>query len=613
VAKLIGTAGHVDHGKTSLIRALTGIDADRLPEEKARGMTLDIGFAYLDLPEVGRVSIVDVPGHERLVHNMLVGAYGIDVGLLCIAADEGVKPQTTEHLAILNLLPVSKLVVALTRVDLADVDTQSLVRLQIEDLLAETRFQSAPIMGVSAVTLEGLDELKSTLQRLLVGGDEPTDGSWMLPIDRVMTVKGHGVVVTGTLFRGHFKVGDAAVLMPGERSVRIRAIHTHGEPTERAERGKRTALNLSGVDKQDLRRGMIVGAPGSVFETMTFDAKMKWLEPPKQGLRVRVSAGTEEVMARVFLKENEPEMAQFRLESVLACAKGQPVIIRRFSPQELLGGGVIITPQASRKRRAAAVEGETVEEMVLGVVDQAAGGISTDEVARRLGRSLQDLGTPFENLIAAKQIVGFAGTWVTTERVREIFQDLQEALLRVHALTPTVATVPCEKVVAEMGLSWAGKTLDRLGAAMAAAGKIQAEGPRWKHPEFEIQLSPKQSQLLSRVEAELDKGGVNPPLPLDVARTIGVPPMAVDEVLSLGINARRVVKLDENVFYTKAQIEEIKAKSRTTFSGRRFTAAEFRDALGTSRKYAIPLLEHLDSTGFTLRQQDTRVLRESAK
>lgn len=613
MAKLIGTAGHVDHGKTSLIRALTGIDADRFPEEKARGMTLDIGFAYLDLLEVGRVSIVDVPGHERLVHNMLVGAYGIDVGLLCIAADEGVKPQTSEHLAILNLLPVSQLVVALTRIDLADAETQSLVRLQIQDLLAETRFQGAPVVGVSAVTLEGLDELKTTLQTQLQRESAAPEGGWMLPIDRVISVKGHGVVVTGTLFRGQVKVGESAVLMPGEKPVRIRAIHTHGDATEVAERGRRTALNLSGVDKEDLRRGMIVGAPGAVFETMTFDAKMKWLEPPKQGLRVRVSAGTEEVMARVFMKEGEPEMAQFRLESILACAKDQPVIVRRFSPQELLGGGSILTPQANRKRRAAAIEGETVEEMVLGVIDQAAGGITTDEVARRLGRSLQDLGTPFENLIAAKSIIGFAGTWVTTERARELIRDLQEVLLRVHALTPTVATVPREKVIAEMGLNWAGKTLDRLGAALVAAGKISAEGTRWKHPDFEIQLSPKQAQLLSRVEAELEKGGVNPPIPLDVARILGVPPMAVEEVLSLGINAKRVIKLDENVFYTRAQIEEIKAKSRAAFTGRRFTAAEFRDALGTSRKYAIPLLEHLDAAGFTLRQNDTRVLREPAK
>ena len=265
MARLIGTAGHVDHGKTTLIRALTGIDADRLPEEKRRGMTIDIGFAYIELPGVGRVSIVDVPGHERFLTNMLVGALGVDVALLCVAADESVMQQTREHLQILELLPVERLVVALTRADLADDETREIARAEVEELVAASRFEEAPILEVSAVTGVGMDALRQALADALTGTETTTSGPWYLPIDRAFAVKGHGAVVTGTLHQGTVRVGDRAIIEPGHHEVRVRAIHSHDETLEACEPGRRTALNLGGIKLEEVRRGLSVGGVGLVF------------------------------------------------------------------------------------------------------------------------------------------------------------------------------------------------------------------------------------------------------------------------------------------------------------------------------------------------------------
>ncbi|HWA83840.1 MAG TPA: selenocysteine-specific translation elongation factor, partial [Fimbriimonadaceae bacterium] len=416
MAKLIGTAGHVDHGKTTLIQALTGIDADRLPEEKRRGMTIDIGFAYIDLPEFGRVSIVDVPGHERFLTNMLVGALGIDVALLCVAADESVMPQTREHVQILDLLPVERMVVALTRSDLADETTREIAKAEVEELLAPTRFKVAPIVEVSAQTGAGIPELRQALVEALRASapEGLKDAPWYLPIDRVFTVKGHGAVVTGTLAQGEVRVGGKAYIQPENLEVRVRALHSHGVAIESGEPGRRIAINLSGVKEEDLRRGQAVGAPGALFSTDCFDAKMRWATPVKHGSRVRVSIGAEEAIGRVFLNDFDPELAQIRLESRIAAALDQPLILRRYSPPDVLGGGRILIPQAKRRKKGEEIRGARPardEEAILGVVGTSPDGIATEEVCRLVGKSQQTLGKPFENLLAQGKVHGFAGLW----------------------------------------------------------------------------------------------------------------------------------------------------------------------------------------------------------
>lgn len=612
MAKLIGTAGHVDHGKTTLIRALTGIDADRLPEEKARGMTIDIGFAYLDLPGHGRVSIVDVPGHEKFLRNMLVGALGIDVALLCVAADEAVMPQTREHLQILELLPVDRMVVALTRSDLVDQETLDFARAEVEDLLARTRFQGSPILAVSATNGTGIQELRNELGSALEGQSLHADGPWYLPIDRAFSVKGQGCVVTGTLAQGTAKVGDRALLQPGGTEVRVRGIHTHGDAQESSERGRRTALNLSGVRVEDVHRGMVLGELGAVFETQIFDAKVHWLDKPKHASRVRISIGSEEAIGKVFLNDDDDAVAQFRSENPVAVALNQPLIVRRYSPPDLLGGGRVVIPQSKlRKRGEAARVVETTDplEAVWSAIGDTLQGTPTEEVCRILGKTPQALGSAFEQLLQSGRVAGFSGLWFQAGSFVRARDQFLEALSALHEASPTQAYVPREKVNARAGFKWSGKPLDRIIASLAADGLVEASGTGVKLPSFRVQLTPRQREFLDRALAELRKEPVNTPGVHELAQALKAPPQAVEEILKLGGQSGEVVAIGQGVYYSVQQLEALKSKVREISGGKPFPASAVRDALQTTRKYAIPLLEYLDSVRFTTRVGDMRVVR----
>ncbi|HVT11290.1 MAG TPA: selenocysteine-specific translation elongation factor [Fimbriimonadaceae bacterium] len=617
MAKLIGTAGHVDHGKTTLIQALTGIDADRLPEEKRRGMTIDIGFAYLDFPEFGRVSIVDVPGHERFLTNMLVGALGIDVALLCVAADESVMPQTREHVQILDLLPVERMVVALTRSDLADETTREISKAEIEELLAPTRFKGAPILEVSAPTGAGIPELRQALLEALRASTPEglQDAPWYLPIDRVFTVKGHGAVVTGTLAQGLVKIGERAYIQPENLEVRVRAIHSHGVAAETGEPGRRIALNLSGVKEEDLRRGQAVGAPGALFATDCFDAKMRWATPVKHGSRVRVSIGADEAIGRVFLNDFDPELAQVRLESRIAAALDQPLILRRYSPPDVLGGGRILIPQARRRKKGEEIRGTRPagdEEAILGVIGASPDGVVTEEVCRLVGKSQQTLGKPFENLLSQGKVYGFAGLWFSVEGFEEGWKRFMKALEGLHEKNPSTASVARERVLQAAGLPWTGKPLDRILAAMVQRNRIVLTGTSVRSPSFRVSLSPKQRQFLDRIVAALTAEPVNTPNPHRLSELLSVPMQAVEEVLRLGVQAGEVVSLGEGVFYTPAQLDALKKRTAERMGTKPFAAAQLRDALGTTRKYIIPLLEHFDATRFTTRVGDNRIVNRAS-
>ncbi len=617
MAKLIGTAGHVDHGKTTLIKALTGIDADRLPEEKSRGMTIDIGFAFIDLPDVGRVSIVDVPGHVRFIANMLVGALGIDVALLCVAADEGVKPQTTEHLQVLELLPVDKMVVALTRADLADPETRELAQLEIAELLDPTRFKGSPVVEVSAVSGEGLQELLGELETALKSSaHSPSSaaGPWYLPIDRVFALRGHGCVVTGTLARGSVATGETAFIEPGHIETRIRSIHSHDQGLDRIDHGRRTALNLSGIKAEDIARGQAIGAPGALFETATIDGRVRWAGPHKHGQRVRLSIGSEEVIARMFLSDGEPDIVQLRLERSVACALDQPFIVRRYSPPDVLAGGLVIVPQATKRRKSErpALTGEAGRdpEAILSVLGDEPNGIATSEVCRALGKTPQQLGDAFEQLSQEGRIRGFAGIWFSANGFEIGSRRFLSALSDLHRQFPTLSAIPRDKVTSQAGLRWEGKPLDRILASLAASREVEVSGTSVRQAGFKIQLSEKQRQFLSRVEQRLEQAGINTPSEEDLARLLAVPPQAVAEILKLGVQAGEIVRISEGIYYTSTQIEGVKSSLRDLFGAKSFAASRFRDSVGTTRKYAIPLLEYLDSIRFTLRVGDERRLRE---
>ncbi len=611
MAKLIGTCGHVDHGKTTLIHALTGIDADRFPEEKLRGMTIDIGFAYVDLPVHGRVSIVDVPGHERFLSNMLVGAMGVDVGLLCIAADAGVMPQTREHLAILDLLPVTRIVIALTRSDLAEPELQELLKLEIADLLGSTRFRDVPMVAVSAITKEGLDELRQVLDDALSAPQPSRSGPWYLPIDRAFTVKGHGTVVTGTVMQGSVKEGSPAVIMPSGTTTRVRSVQSHDESMQEREFGNRTALNLAGVDLDEVHRGMSVGEPGVLFATSCLDLTIRWVTEPKHGQRIRLSIGADEVMGKVFLNDNDPTFAQVRLERDTAAASGQPIILRRYSPPDLLGGGKVAVPQALAKRRTAAVmkiaEGDD-RTKVIGATESYPNGVTSEAICRILGRTNQQIGGIFETLKDEGVLLGFAGTWFTPSSFEVAATKLLDALLLCHAEQTNRSGVPRERAVAKAGLPWAGKPLDRIVAHLAAEGRLRMAGTEIAHPDFIVRLNPRQEELLRRVEEELERQGFSVPTPRDLGPILGIPSQAVDQILEIGLHSHRLVRLTPEIFYTVWQMEKLKSEARRF--NRPFTAGEFRDHLSASRKYVIPILERWDAERFTTRQGDARIVNE---
>lgn len=616
MACLIGTAGHVDHGKTSLIRALTGIDADRLPEEKERGMTIDVGFAYIDLPKSGRVSMVDVPGHERFVTNMLVGAMGIDVGLLCIAADEGVMPQTKEHLAILDLLPVQQLIVAVTKSDAVDTDFLIEQMKDIQEDLQRTRFADAPLIPVSSQTGEGLEVLVAQLDRAVSAVVHPPEVNplWYMPIDRSFLLKGLGLIVTGYIARGQVTDQTDAEILPGRHRVRIRSVQVHDKPVEKAERGMRVAFNVTGVNSEDVSRGMTIGAPGATNETLICDFKVRWVDEPKHGMEVRVAIGAADVVGKLYLSDQDSSIAQVRFAETVSATKGQPIIIRRHSPPTLLGGGTVVISEGEVRRKKDViryVDLTNVEEGIIAAVHEDPNGVPTHEICRLMGVSQQQLGDHFERLIKERRIIGFAGIWYQPHIFLAQANAFLKTLKEIHEAHPLVLNHPRELVLQKSGRNWSGKSLERILAKLAELGKIEIDGTRIKLKEFKIAMNPKQEAFLQRVETELNKILINVPYPSEVASKLGAPVQAVEEILLTAANAGRIIKIGETLFYTQDQIDRIKVKLTDFAKGQPFTASEAKEALETSRKFIIPVLEYLDSVGFTSRLDDRRVINRN--
>lgn len=613
MALLIGTAGHVDHGKTSLIRALTGIDADRLPEEKARGMTIDVGYAFINLPISGKVSIVDVPGHERFVTNMLVGAIGVDIAILCIASDEGIKPQTKEHLEILEMLPVAKLIIAMTKSDLVDDELLLLQRQEIEAWINKTRFRNCVIVPISVQTAKGLPELIHELDNAVTGFKPAVDPNplWYMPIDRSFVINGLGLVITGYLARGKVTGPCDAIVMPSGKKARIRTIQVHDSAVESSERGNRTAFNITGIDLEDVQRGMVIGAPDAVEETSIADFKIKWIAEPTHGMAVRVAIGAADAFGKLFLNDTDTSVAQVRFTGSVAATKGEPVVIRRHSPPSLLGGGTVVTPRSEiRKKKDTIryVDLSNVEEGIIAAVHEDPNGVSTQEICRLMGVSQQQLGDNFEKLIKDKRIIGFAGIWYQPLVFLTQANIFLKALGEIHEENPMQLYHSREAVLKRSGQKWSGKPLERILAKLSELGKVDIDGTRVKLREFKILLSAKQEAFLVRVEGELNKFLINVPYSSDIARDMNVPVQAIDEILTMAKNAGRVIKVLDTLYYTFDQMERIKDNLRSIYGSQPFMASEAKEALATSRKFIIPVLEYLDTTGFTSRIGDRRVI-----
>jgi selenocysteine-specific elongation factor len=608
---VLGTAGHIDHGKTALVRALTGVDTDRLPAEKQRGITIDLGFATLDLGET-HLALIDVPGHERFIRNMLAGATGLDLVLLVVAADDSVMPQTREHLEILDLLEVSRGLAVVTKADLAEPDWLELVRAELEETLAPTSLAGAGIVTVSAVSGEGLEELKQRLDLLLDATPGRRDlGRPRLPVDRVFTMSGFGTVVTGTLSEGSLAVGEELEAQPSGRRVRVRGLQQHNRKVERAEPGSRVAANLVGVEREELRRGDVLGRPGTLAVTRRVDASVRVLSdsprPLRHGSQVLLHTGTAEVSARaIVLEADEVERGgrgwvQLYLAQPVAVRPGDRFVLRLPSPPATIGGGVMADVAPRRHPRHDAQVGGSLERRLAGDVLQ--------EELRKYPRGVTEAAL-LKATVAEKADLGSlrvrrAGQWLFApeawEQLRERARRELEAYHRAHPLRPGM---PREEMKSRLALAPAA--FPAVLAALSEEGAVaEREG----------------AVALPGHQADIDAGAAGPAARLLelLGRQPWAPTSLPEAMRETGASAELVralaqrgelVRLSEEVAFTRAAYESAVELVRELVRERgSVTVASLRDRMGASRRPVLALLEHLDAQRVTRRLGDERVLR----
>lgn len=616
---VIGTAGHIDHGKSTLVKALTGIDPDRLQEEKERGMTIDLGFAWLRLPGGHEASVVDVPGHERFIKNMLAGVGGIDLALLVIASDEGIMPQTEEHLAILELLRVRQAVVALTKRDLVEDDWLELVHADVEERLARSRFAGSPVVAVSATTGVGLDELQRTIEaRLIDTPPKPNRGRPRLPIDRVFTVSGFGTVVTGTLIDGPLEVGQELEIQPGGIRTRARGIQSHRQKVERALPGARAAVNVGGVAVDDLRRGQVLTQVGWLRPTTAVDVRLQVLgNAPALAHNAEVSfhTGSAEVAARVRLLDGdvllpgESGWAQLSLDAPVALVKGDLFVIR--SPNETVGGGEVVDVYARRHRRR---EREVIEklrilergdprEIVLQSLDGPFGADPAG-VRERTGLTAAEVTSALDALAAAGDVTKVGDRYVSRPALERLQASVEGELRRFHERHPLRPGMPREELRSRLRLHArdVGPFLDHLAHHQV----LVLEDSIARLPAHAVALSAEQEEQVHRFLTDLRASPFAPPTLAELAERHRVD----EEILNVLVTRGLIVRVSDEIAFDAASFTEMQQRvvARMEQSGS-LTVSEVRDLLDTSRKYALALMEYFDQQRLTRRVGDTRVLR----
>jgi selenocysteine-specific elongation factor len=614
---VIGTAGHIDHGKSTLIHALTGIDPDRLAEEKRRGMTIELGFAWLRLPSGREASVVDVPGHERFIRHMLAGAGGVDVALLVVAADEGVMPQTREHLDILDLLGISCGVVALTKRDLVDDEWLELVRDDVRAALADTSLEGAELVPCSATTGAGLDELCAALDAALdAARPHPDRGRPHLPVDRVFTLAGFGTVVTGTLLEGTLQVGQDVEIAPHGLRARIRGLQAHKSKLDRAAPGGRVAINLAGIAVEEVSRGDVVTLPGAIPPAVRLDVRLRavggLVAPLTHNMPVTVHTGAAEVAGRLGLLDR-PELgageegwAQLRLAGPVAVARGDRVVVRRPSPSATLAGGGIVDAQPLRHRRFSPRVLRHLEVLAAGapedrVLDALGAGsfLSAGEIASRADLAPDDAQRTLDALAAAGRVHRAGTLWCGTSYWNDLVARAREALAAHHARYPLRRGLPAEELRVRLQLSpvaWsaAARDLDEEGV-VRLLGEVVALA------EHEPRFTPAQERAADLLRHTLAAQPYAPPALADL-------PGVDAELLEALVERGEVVAIADGVHLGRAAYEEMVAAALEAIDAQgSVTVAALRDRFSTSRKYALALLEHLDDERITRRVGDARV------
>lgn len=628
---ILGTAGHIDHGKSTLIKALTGITPDRLKEEKKRGITIDLGFAFIDLPSGKRIGVVDVPGHEKFIKNMMTGATGIDVVLLVVAADEGVMPQTIEHLNILKLLNIEKGLIAITKKDLVDNEWLELVIDDTREYVKGTFLEKAPIVPVSATTGDGIDKLISEIDKLCTGKiNKDTKSPFRLPIDRVFTLQGIGTIITGSLLSGTIRVGENVEIFPRKITSRIRSIQIHGESYDRAEAGNRTALNLTDVKTDEIKRGDVVSKVGALMSTTKAYVFFQLLKDSPHVLknreRVRFHIGTKEVMARIelldrnILNQGEKTFVLVHFEEPVVTVYKDHFIVRSYSPITTIGGGQIlyINPKRIKKReldKAIDILGESykgsAKDFILGFLSFFGQNcVELYDICPHLGMNIEQVREVCKVLLELNRIIAIKVSDKDYIFDKTYYEHLTEKLLqqvkKYHKDFPISEGIAKEELRSRINLD--SKLFESMLKGLEEQDLIEIQQNIVKLKGFEVKLDKKQQQIYNDILENFNKHGWAPPSISDLASDINTSEEETVEIIYRLVNDGNLAKLNEEIFMSVRWVEKSILLLQQFFKENdELTVSKFRKMLGTTRKYALPLLEYLDRLKITRRVKSIRV------
>jgi len=630
---ILGTAGHIDHGKSALVKALTGIDPDRLKEEKERGITIELGFAYLDLPSGQRIGIVDVPGHEKFVKHMVAGAGGIDVVMLVIAADEGVMPQTQEHLDICHLLGVTHGLVALTKTDLVDQELRELAMEDVTDFVKGTFLEGAPIVPVSAVTREGLEDLIARITSLMdVVAERGPDGPFRLPVDRVFTIKGFGTVVTGTIVSGSVNVGDTIHILPKNVPAKVRGLQVHNERVEQAVAGQRAAVNLQGVERSSVVRGEVVLTPGTVESSRLLDVELLHLPHAahalKNGTELRFHTGTSLHMGTLLLlgtnelKPGERGYAQVRLDEPVVALPGDRFVLRGSSRIQTIGGGTILDAHPPRHKR---FKGDTIarlEHLKSGdlalilrhhIKNAGPRGIETAKLAMFAGLSRKVVSDTLAALLSRREVVRFdkdGDRVIDGDTYQTMLDTLLTALERYHADNPLKTGAPKEELKSKLPRAVDAKLFNVLLSDLVQEKHVVQEQDKVRLLTHEPALKGKHLELEGAIETTLRESGLTPPTVKELVAMVESGEREVKEILARLVGQNILVKLKDDIYMHRDPLDDLKERLVQFFRvHEKMTTQDFKTLTGASRKFTIPLAEYFDASKITIRVGDDRILR----
>ena len=629
---VIGTAGHIDHGKTSLIKALTGTDTDRLKEEKERGISIDLGFAHLDLPDGTSAGIVDVPGHERFIKNMLAGAHGIDVVLFTVAADDGVMPQTEEHLDIVHLLGVKMAIFVVTKADLVPPSRIAEVEEEIDILTLGTTLENSPKLAVSSVTGKGLDELKRLISATLKSRTPtPPNGYFRLPVDRAFVLQGHGVVVTGTALSGEIKVGEQVRCLPGDHLFRIRSLQVHGRSVDRAGWGQRVAMNLTGPERASIERGQVICHEKLSLTSDRFDAFLEVRPAAAKGIknhqRLRIHMGAAERLAKIVIlggadKLNAKDSAycQITLDEPLLVMRGDHFVARDETARRTLGGGVVVHPRAHRHKRGEAELVDRLKSLHVGefaavienfLDESAAFALPIDAIYQFLNLREEEARQKVDDLKGLRALNAEGEKVYTTEtKWNRLKVQLLKTLKEFHAAHPLVPGMDMEELRGKLGFELTAKIFRVVVESFINEKLIAKEENLLRLASHRVQLGGQEKTLMEKIKKLLGEQPLAPPDLKEIERQAGVPRPRLNEVIRILEREGSLVRVTTDMYFLASSIEQLRATLRSFLTEKgEMTAASFRDLIGSSRKYTIPLLEFFDRDGLTIRIGDIRRLK----